>query len=82
MVKSNPDNVWRLVTRKGVTYYVKSPSKSGAKTFLCGMIGISEATPFRETEIHLDTVAPEGYELIQASFRNPADPENWKDGNI
>lgn len=76
---SDPNNAWKLTTRSGVHYFVKSPSKSGAKTFLAGLIGVQH-TPFR-AEFWAGP-APEGYQLIQAHFLAPHDPANWEPGRV
>lgn len=82
MVKSNPDNVWRLVTASDEEFFVKCPSKSGAKTHLCQLKGMNGVRPFKVCEIYLPEQVPEGREIIQAHFRHPADSANWAEGNV
>lgn len=81
MVKVNSDNVWKVTTAKGEDFWVKCPSKSGAKIFLAEQIGIRGNTPFRVEISHPDSV-PEGKELLQAKFRAADDPMNWEEGNV
>lgn len=82
MVKSNPDNIWKLTTAKGESFYVKCPSKSGAKIFLAEQIGIKGNTPFKSAELYLAEQVPEDAEVMQAQFRRPDDPANWAEGNV
>jgi hypothetical protein len=81
MVKVNTENVWKLTTAKGEIYYVKCPSKSGARIFLAEKIGIKGNTPFK-AEISSKDSVPEGEKLLQAKFRAANDPVNWKAGNV
>lgn len=86
MVKVNSENIWRLTSRKGRTYYVKCPSKSGAKIFLAEHINRSggsfkDHAPFA-ADIILREQIPEGGKLMKAQFRSAVDPMNWKEGNV
>lgn len=81
MVKLNTENVWKLTTAKGDVYYVKCPSKSGAKIYLAEQIGIKGNTPFK-VEFSTEGSVPEGEKLLQASFRAANDPMNWEEGKV
>jgi hypothetical protein len=81
MVKVNTENVWQLTTARGKKYWVKCPSKSGAKIYLARVIGIKGNTPFRAVISSKDSV-PEGEKMLQASFPAANDPKNWEEGNI
>lgn len=76
----NPDNVWCIhAPRTGRYWYVKCPSRSGAKIFLCGAQGpgvLPSEGPFEAWEID-EAEVPEG-KLLTASFFPANDPRNWK----
>lgn len=81
MVKLNTENVWKLTTKKGEEYWVKCPSKSGARIFLAEKIGIKGNCPFK-VEFSTEGSVPEGKELLKAHFRAADDPMNWEEGKV
>lgn len=81
MVKLNTENVWKLTTAKGEDYWVKCPSKSGAKIFLAEQIGIKGNIPFSIVISSVGSV-PKSKELLQAQFRAADDPMNWEEGKV
>jgi hypothetical protein len=75
----DPENIWRVESsRTGEVWYVKCPSRSGAKIFVCSPQGPGVSTdkgPFYTEPATPDTV-PEG-QLLQAWFYSANDPRNW-----
>jgi hypothetical protein len=81
MTKVNSDNIWKLTARTGKEYFVKCPSKSGARIFLAEQIGIKDNAPFK-ADLYLPDQIPEGAEVLQAKFRSAVDPLNYAEGNV
>lgn len=75
----NAENIWMLHSpRSGETWYVKCPSRSGAKIFLCSPQG--PGVPAAKGPFYADQVTPEEVpegKLLQASFYSANDPRNW-----
>lgn len=73
----DPENIWEIHSpRSGETWYVRCPSRSGAKIFLSTMHGVDvKKGPFHSTQVFPEDV-PEG-KLLQAHFYSANDPRNW-----
>lgn len=82
MIRLNPKTVWCVHSpRSGEYWFVRCPSRSGAKIFLCGPLGPRVPTskgPFEAWEYPEEEI-PEGVEILQATFFRANDPRNWKD---
>lgn len=77
-----PRTVWCIHSpRTGEHWYIRCPSRSGAKIFLCGPLGPQVPTskgPFEGWEVD-ETKLPPGTEILQASFFRANDPRNWQE---
>lgn len=77
-----PRTVWCIHSpRSGEYWYIRCPSRSGAKIFLCGPLGPQVPTskgPFEGWEVD-ETTLPPGTEILQATFFRANDPRNWQE---
>jgi hypothetical protein len=77
----NPETIWCIHSpRSGEYWFVKCPSRSGAKIFLCGPLGPQVPTskgPFESWEYPKEDI-PDSVEVLQATFFAANDPRNWK----
>ena len=75
----SPDNIWHLRSMQtNEEWYVKCPSRSGAKIFLCSAQGPGVPAakgPFFSTQVLPEQVPPGA--LLQAEFYSAADPRTW-----
>jgi len=78
----NPDTIWCIHSaRSGEYWFVRCPSKSGAKIFLCGPLGprVDPAKgPFEAWE-YAEEEIPENVPILQATFFRANDPRNWQE---
>lgn len=76
------ETVWCLHSpRSGEYWFVRCPSKSGAKIFLCGPLGPrvpASKGPFEAWEYPPEQIPPT-VEILQATFFRANDPRNWQE---